>query len=291
MKIIHSYWSKPYLISNENTGGWSNKIFHYMSCTLSCLKFREHYEIELFTDKKGKELFIEKLQLPYTKVHVVLDNLNKYSSDLWAIGKIYTYGKQTEPFIHVDNDVYIWAKLPLYLENAGIIAQHKEVDYPHNREFYTDVKNIFLYIPSSIIEFRKTEKRIIEINAGIFGGNNIEFISKYADEAFSFINQNLDSISLLKYKGMFNTIFEQYLLYCMAAIENEEISYLLNEEINSDFLGLADFWNVPNAKTYIHTVGYYKKHYQIGEQMAQRLWIEYPDYYYRIVKLMKNGEI
>ena len=291
MKIIHSYWSKPYAISNENTGGWFHKIFHYMSCALSCLKFREYYEIELFTDQKGKELFIEKLQLPYTNVQVILDDLNGYNPELWAIGKIYTYGKQTEPFIHVDNDVYIWEKLPLYLETAEIVAQHKEVDYPHNREFYNDVKSVFTYIPSPIIEFRKIEKKIIEINAGIFGGNDIPFISKYVDEVFSFINRNLDSISLLKYKGMFNTIFEQYLLYCMATVENKEISYLFNEEINNDFLGLADFWDIMNAKTYIHTVGFYKNHYLIGEQMTQRLWFEYPEYYYRIVKLIKNGEI
>ncbi len=80
-----------------------------MSWTLSCLNLRKFYEnVELVTDEVGYRYLIEKLKLPYSSVRVELDCINTYPSSLWAIGKLYTYGIQNEPFIHVDGDVYIW---------------------------------------------------------------------------------------------------------------------------------------------------------------------------------------
>jgi len=73
-------------------GGWSDKKYNYMSWAFSCLQFKKYYsEVELITDKLGKELLIDKLELPYTSVKVELDQLNSYHSDLWALGKIVKY--------------------------------------------------------------------------------------------------------------------------------------------------------------------------------------------------------
>ena len=52
-------------------------------------------------------ILINKLELPYTDVKVVLDDLNDYDRDLYALGKVYAYGIQEEPFIHVDADIYM----------------------------------------------------------------------------------------------------------------------------------------------------------------------------------------
>lgn len=62
---------------------------------------------------------IDDLKLPYTKVHVVLDELNDYHKNLWAIGKIRTYQLQEEPFIHIDGDVLFGNRLTGYLENGN----------------------------------------------------------------------------------------------------------------------------------------------------------------------------
>ena len=101
MKIIQSYWSKPYRrVNNGFYGGWYSKIFHYMSCAISCLKLSEFYPVELVTDKKGKRLLIDKLGLPYTSASDDLEYID-YPEDLWAAGKIVAYSKQNEPFIIV----------------------------------------------------------------------------------------------------------------------------------------------------------------------------------------------
>lgn len=74
-----------------------------MSWALSCLKFKEIYnEIELVTDINGKHLLYDILELPYTNVVTKLDDLNDYNHNLWALGKLYAYKLQQEPFIHVE---------------------------------------------------------------------------------------------------------------------------------------------------------------------------------------------
>lgn len=293
MKIVQSYWSKPNsnsVYNGMNTGGWADSVFFYMSWALSCLKFSEYYDnIELVTDQKGKELLIDILELPYTSVNITLDDLNEYDPDLWAIGKVYAYSIQKEPFIHVDYDVYIWGKFSDDIECASLVAQHKEMSYNHNQIFYEDVEHNLSYIPKSILDFRGLTKEIVEVNAGILGGQDLSFIREYTKEAFLFIDKNHKQLGKLAYKGMFNTIFEQYLFYCLANEKKVEIQYLIKEDISDNFEGLADFSDIYYGKTFIHTVGHYKKYLMIGEQVSYRLLYEYPEYYYRILNLYNKG--
>ena len=141
MKIIHSYWSKPshskngILAENRYNGGWLALKYHYMSWALSCLKFKEFYEdVELYTDQEGKELLIDLLNLPSSKVHISLDELNYLPEQMWALPKIFTYSLQTEPFIHADGDVYIWRKFDNHFEQSPLIAQHLENSFAYYKE-------------------------------------------------------------------------------------------------------------------------------------------------------------
>ena len=53
--------------------------------------------------------------------------------------------------------------------------------------------------------------------------------------------------------------------------------------------GLADFEQIPANKYYAHTLGTYKKFFYIGRYIAERLFLEYPEYYNRIVLLYKKN--
>mgnify|MGYP000084925178 FL=1 len=70
MKIVQTFWSggaNPL----EKAYGWPLPEYNMMSWVLSCLSLRKYYDdVELYTDKLGYELLIEKLRLPYTYVHV-----------------------------------------------------------------------------------------------------------------------------------------------------------------------------------------------------------------------------
>ena len=291
MKIVHSYWSKPYFNVESDKGGWYHNMFHYMSCALSCLTFSKYYDVELVTDKAGKELFVDKMNLPYSSVRVVLDDLDNYPPYLWAIGKLYTYSIQTEPFIHVDNDIYVWDKFDEDFVESSIVAHNLEMAYPMNKEFFFDIMQKFSYIPQQLIETFNEFNDVVEINAGVFGGSDLKFFNEYSTEAFKFVDANINQIINLKRPGMFNIIYEQFLFYALATRANKEIKYLIDRQIDENFLGVTDFWETPKKTKYIHAVGMYKSWYIIGEQMAQRLWFEYPKYYELIVDLYKKRQI
>lgn len=293
MKIIHSYWSKPYIKNiREGYGGWSDKGFHYMSQALSCLKYKEFYRTELITDAKGYEVLIELLKLPYDNVHIILDKINKYPEGAWALGKLYSYKIQNEPFIHVDSDSYIWSKFPSSIEESGLIAQEFEIGYEINSIYYKKLERKLPYIPKSITNYHSANNiKETQINAGLFGGNDIQFIQKFADEAFNFITLNpYNKLSKNIPSWVYNTYFEQFLFYCLALEANKKITCLLSEETkeNINKTGCIDIFQIPFNNKFIHYAGDAKRNPSLALQMSQRLYYEYPEYYFKIKNLIKQ---
>jgi hypothetical protein len=158
MKIVQSLWVKPSIkknsvnTSDRNTGGWTDKKYNYISWALSCLQFCKYYnKVELITDNLGYDTLIKKMKLPYTDVKVVLDDLNDYHPDLWALGKIYAYSLQKEPFIHADGDVFIYAPFSKELESSALLAQNIEKDFYYYREIFGSIEENFDFIPGALV--------------------------------------------------------------------------------------------------------------------------------------------
>ena len=295
MKIIHSYWSKPYIKAiREGYGGWPDKGYHYMSQALSCMKYKEFYRTELITDAKGYEVLIGLLKLPYDNVTIMLDEINDYPEDYWALGKLYSYKIQDEPFIHVDSDSYIWDRFPPDIETGNLIVQQLEIGYESNTAFYSNLEDQLTYIPESITNYRSTNIEITQINAGIFGGSDLQFIHKFVDKAFSFIKKNpYDRLSRGISSWVYNTYFEQFLFYCSALNANKKITCLFSEDAKEKVnrTGYADIFQIPHNNKFIHYIGAAKRNYMLAFQMSQRLCYEYPKYYFRIKELIKRGII
>ena len=291
MKIVQSYWSHPSRFKSENShgrsnGGFINERFHYMGWALSCLTLKRFYkEVELVTDREGISLFIEKLDLPYTNVTSCLDEKNKYHPDLWAIGKIKAYQIQDEPFLHVDGDIFIWKKFGnVQFHKKPLIVQNIDLDYPWYSKMMIDIEESFNYIPIEIIEAYKIMKDFTAVNAGIIGGTDIAFFKKYTESAFEFVDKNISELGKIDI-GLFNTIFEQYLFYCMAKAQNKIIQPLFNLKPHSEFTGLMNFDLVPKLSSYIHLMGFAKKNIYACEQIEMRLKYEFPKYYNYFTKL------
>jgi hypothetical protein len=261
-----------------------------MSWTLSCLQFRKFYhDVELITDQEGYDLFINKLGLPYTRTEVVLDKLNDYDADLWALGKVYAYSMQDEPFIHADGDVFIWGRFSSALENAEVFAQNFECDFNYYRKAYQYANANFRFVPEAIHREKKQTTTFNGVNAGIIGGKNIPFFKEYTALAMELVDKNIDRMDNLD-KGMFNTFYEQHLFYCLSYDRELEIHFAF-DNVNEQFDGLVDFTGAPSNSRYVHTITGHKKRQEIAMLLEFRLKTMYPESYYKIIELLKNHSI
>lgn len=296
MKIVQSFWSLPtqkktnFNEHDRNKGGWLDKKFNFMSWSLSCLQFVKFYDkVELITDRDGYELLINKLKLPYTSIKVELDNINHYHPDLWALGKIYAYGIQDEPFIHADGDVFIFDKFTDNFVKNSLIAQNKEYGLTYYSEIFNSIKENFEYIPEILNQsINQNNGEIIASNAGIIGGNNYTFFKEFKDLAFKFIDENVSKLETIKI-GMFNIIFEQFLFNALANSKEIPVNYFFDNPHQFD--GIAEFFGTPHRVKYVHTLAYYKQIDYISDILEKTLLINYPEQYFRIINLLHNNEI
>ena len=272
--------------------GWIAPEYNLMSWALSCLQLKKyHSPAVLYADTTAAKMLIDTLQLPYDRVICDLDKLNAYDPGLWALSKIYTYSRQTGPFLHVDSDVFIWQAFDDNLLNSGLIAQNLEVSTEYYEGVMKNLERNLAYIPSEIIQDRKTNPLIYAYNAGILGGCDIDFIQSYVCESFRFVNTNTDVLSKIN-RGTFNIFFEQYLFYCRAKKQDKPVNVLIQDVIGDNaYTGFDDFAEVPHNIKYLHLLGTYKRHKTVCQQMADRLRCDYPEYYYRIISLYKNRKI
>jgi hypothetical protein len=287
MKIIQSFWS-----GNQNkidgNYGWYDSKSHWLGWILSVNQLVKYYDkVELYTDDFGYEILINKLALPYTKVHVVLNELNHYPADLWALAKIKVYSMQEEPFLHVDGDVFIWDKFPDSFDTANLIAQNMERTTNYHSLMWTNIAPFLEYKPREIQFFEKNISNL-SANMGITGGVNVAFYKEYAKKAFEFVDKNKQIWSNINLSN-FNIFFEQVLFYKMIEMDNVPIEYLFSEIWKDDsYPGFGDFHHVPHQRTYLHLLGNFKRNPEVCEALERYIMRFYPDYHSKLMLLLNK---
>ncbi|MDO6434597.1 hypothetical protein Q4E93_28560 [Flavitalea sp. BT771] len=283
--------SDSYGIDDRLHGGWPHRVINYYSWALSCLQLRKYYdEVELVTDHFGQEIFIDKIGLPYTSVRTVLNQIDHYSPALWALGKLYTYGLQDKPFLHVDGDVFIFQEFGEQLMNAALIGQNMELT-PVSMPDYEEVWAGLVKIPSYFGNLSGV-KYIPGVSAGILGGNDIIFFKEYVKEAFSFLENNMEVIvdSLLTINaGFVNVITEQVVFEALARRHQHKITCLFPQIDAPDHIGVFNF--ARDNKNYVHCYGFYKSVRICYAHLEWRLQTDYPEYYHKINRLIEKSEI
>ncbi len=292
MKIVQTFWTG----NQEGTAyldikaGWASAEYHWMSWALSCFLLRRHYDqVELFTDELGKSILIDLLNLPYTKVHIVFDESFQVREELFSLAKIWTYGIQDEPFIHVDGDVYIWKPFPDSFSRSGLIASNLEIDLFFNKEVLKAVHDCSFVIPQHLEGIFK-EEHIYACNAGIFGGNDLTFIKKYCDVANNFISDNEKKFEQMKISDL-NWLIEQISLFYLSKSEKVPVTYLIKNPVENPLY--HDFWKfseIPFVEL-VHPVGGCKKEGYVLDHLSKRLRLEFPYVYYSIVKQCQRQKL
>ncbi|PRY35980.1 hypothetical protein CLV58_113111 [Spirosoma oryzae] len=294
MKIVQSFWSggaknfDPLLI----TGGWYSAEYHWMSTALSANLLRRYYDkIELVTDELGYQVLIEQLKLPYTSVRVELNKLDEQPPIFWGLAKIYAQSIQKEPFLHVDNDVFIFDSFAESLLNNQLIVQNLEYQFPMYKksvQVVTSLKgHLPHYVPTDSIEY-------YAYNAGIIGGCQAHFFDTYYQEALTFVERNQNFIRQLHARDI-NMFMEQCLLYYLAQHEQISVGCQLGDQPITDvtYPGLSNFEDAPVKQTFLHAMGQYKRNTAITMNLGKRLRCDFPNTYYAVLKLCRthNGPL
>jgi hypothetical protein len=287
MKIVQTLWSCQKNLL-EHSFGWLSPQHHLMAWALSCLRLKEYYDdIHFYTDSTAYKILLERLDLPYKDVHIAYDHLSEDYGNYYALPKILTYFSQEEPFIHVDGDVFIWQRFNSSLESSALIAQNLEKGTTYYKNTMNHLNPELVYVPD-LLKNELSKSSISAYNAGIIGGNDVQFLNEYAYIALDIIEKNSPLSPTRRLPLSFNILFEQILFYALTIKKNKPVACVINEVIE-DFgyskHKFADFSLIPWQATYLHVIGAKKMDPEICALMGRTFMQEYPKHFEKILEL------
>jgi hypothetical protein len=290
VRAVWSFWTKPFKAYYRSA--WMSEKHHLFAWVLSVETAKKHYpNTYLYTDDEGARLLIDGIGLEFERVFTELNVLDDHDPEWWALGKLYTYRSQTEPFVHIDNDVFLWKPLPPRMESAPVFAQHPEyfsTDWDYKPEqMRALLKNLNGgWIPEEFEWYISQMDVQRGENCGIFGGNQLDFIQYYADTAMKLVEHPINQTgwSFLGSNVARNLLAEQYLLTaCIEYQKNRQVSPYKDINIQYLFNSYDDAFNPDKAREagYTHLLGGAKRNRAIAQRLENRVKSDYPEYYER----------
>jgi hypothetical protein len=289
MKAVWSFWSKPFEAHRQ--WSWPSAMHHLFAWVLSVETARQHYtDTTLITDDAGAHMLVSRLGLPFTYVSTELNALARHNPDWWALGKIYAYRMQTTPFVHIDSDVFLWKPLSDRLARADVFAQNPERISARTPYYQADRLASTLdqsggWLPEEWQWYRHTQHSRGE-NCGIFGGNRIDFINRFATASLRLIEDpaNCHIVERLEDKRSLMLVIEQYLLSAFVEYHKAAPTLPLGRvSIEYLFDSMDDLWNPDRVGQagYTHLMADTKRTRIFAERLEKRVRCDYPLYYQR----------
>ncbi|HPN39411.1 MAG TPA: hypothetical protein PL041_13500 [Melioribacteraceae bacterium] len=227
MNALFSYYSLP-AVNNDKI--YINNAGFIYSWVLSVNLAKKHFnKVILVTDTKGKELLIDELNLPFDEVDYSLDTITGININLFAYPKIFAMDKQTEAFIYIEPDVFLFNTINAIPE---VIVQSIEGFGSLDNNYYTTlVNNLSAKGYNNSVFLNREENINYGYNLGIIGGSDLEFIKFFCAQSklmIEFINNNYTEITTELFK-----LYEQWLFVLCAKDRNKEITVYLSEKKDS----------------------------------------------------------
>jgi hypothetical protein len=265
---------------------------------LSLETAKKHYpKTALFTDSLGAQILLDKLELEFDQISTELDALDNHDPEWWALGKVYTYRAQTEPFLHIDSDVFLWNSLSESMVSAPLLAQNPEYFLPGTswykpEQFEAAIRRVNGWLPEEWTWYRSQSLLQKAVCCGIFGGNHIDFIRYYSNLAIRLVEHlpNQAAWELLDNATERNILFEQYFLGCCIEYHrNRPDSPFKNIDIQYLFSSLDDALIPENAARvgFTHLIASAKRKRTIAENLEKRVRRDYPQHYERCIRYLE----
>lgn len=275
MRAVWSLWSEPF--RRGEGSGWLTPYHAYLAWVLSVQCARRHYlDTMLVTDDQGAELLVGKLGLNFSRVSLELNCLRDRDPQWWAIGKLHAYRIQTEPFVHLDGDVFLWKRLPRELEAAPVFAQSPELFDPDNPEHYYPARAVersVAWLPDEWTRYTAGQGLRPASCCGILGGTRTDLIAEYADLGIRIaLNpRNAPGWATWGNKGVCNVLIEQMLLDAVMADRGLRVTHFFEREADPYDPALAA------AAGYTHLISSAKRSPELMGDLEARVRADFPE--------------
>lgn len=199
---------------------------------------------------------------------------------------------QTEPFIHVDGDIYISKRIPGNIENAMVLVQNQEIGTEFYHNIVSHVLNTEELIIDDSIRTELSSASTPSFNMGFFGGNDITCIRRYCQGIFNFFQKN-ELNSLEKEKYCSNVFFEQILFAVFAKMNDVDVSCVRIQPVNDNGYSTQDFCNLTyfNAYPFFHILGNHKQNIDICALLKEALINMSIESYFKVISLFPEKNI
>lgn len=290
MRAVWSFWSAPYREHYHRT--WTDEKFHLLAWILSVGEATRHYpDTWLYTDGAGKRVLVDGLGLRFGHVELALDGLEGSDTQWWVLGKLAAYAAQRAPFVHLDSDVFLWARLPDAVEGACVFGQNPEFFEFHDQSLYR--LDAFLdgigrhggWLPEEWRRYAK-QRGSGAVCCGILGGSGTGFIRHYAGLAEAVIRHPGNQAVWPTLGVRDNILVEQYFLAACLDYHREagvEAAYLFGSSREA-----FDPAHAARAG-YTHLIGEAKRNPEIAARLERRVRADYPAQYARCLDLLGAG--
>jgi hypothetical protein len=294
MRAVWSFWTKPFEAQYHSL--WLSPLHHLLSWVLSVQTARRHYtRTALLTDDEGARLLVDRVGLQFDEVSTELNALHAHDPGWWTLGKVYAYRAQTEPFVHVDSDVYLWKPLPERVASAPVFAQNPEYfdeGFPYRPDSLetTLAEGGAIWLPAEWVWYRSDGMRPRGECCGLFGGQHVDFIRHFAEQAIRLVEHpdNQPGWSKVDDKFTKSLLYEQYFLSaCVEYHRAHRASPYHGVEIRYLFNSVRESFQTERAAQlgYTHLLAQTKLNKEVMALLEERVKRDHPDYYERCVSL------
>lgn len=300
-RSVWSFWTKPFQAHRRLI--WFSEKHHLLAWVLSWERARQHYpETILVTDDTGAQMLVDGVGLEFTSVSTELNALEAYDPDWWALGKLWAYRSQTQPFIHLDSDVFLWKPLPQPVISAPVFAQNPEPfifgdrdAWYHPEIFDANVKGRDGWLPPEWI-WSVEHQYNQAFCCGILGGNQVAFINHYADMALQIATnpRNQAAFSEMNDISANFVLIEQYFLAaCIKYHKQLPHSAFHDVDIHCLFNSLEDALTPERSMAvgFTHLLGEAKRNKDIAQRLENRVARDYPAQYARCLRYLNQVEV
>jgi hypothetical protein len=269
---VFSYFNN---IGIENPSGFLSFSDYLYSQTLAVQCAAKHFKkVKIITNDFGYETFkqigLDKLITEFDLSLNQYDNLEKY---FWGFTKIHAYNQQKEPFVHIDNDFYVW-EAPEALKHCQFGFQSPEVFDNDFYRYYYDLKIIMEnapYKPQTILDHPLEYAQ----NCGIVAcSQRFDIIEEWFTLAKNYIFENKQHLLTFNpdYRIHLNLLHEQYFIASLLdkhEIKKDKIFYYFSDN---------NFYHANKAgNKFTHLWGTVKKEPKIMQKVKNRVHLEQPE--------------